>query len=61
MVFTGICYNGKLPLVFIDPEYSYDQVYYRNVLRGTVRPWAREEFGDEPWTYQQVGLKRMHF
>lgn len=57
MVFAGICHNGKLPLVFIDPEYSYDQVYYRQaVLREVVKPWAEEQFGeDEEWTFQQDG------
>lgn len=54
MVFAGVCYDGKLPLVFIDPEFCYDQTYYRNVLRGTLRPWAERHFGEEEWCFQQV-------
>jgi hypothetical protein len=55
MVWAGICYNGKLPLVFVDPSFSYDQAYYRQkVLRETLRPWTESFFGDERWTFQQV-------
>uniref|UniRef100_A0A915E498 Transposase n=1 Tax=Ditylenchus dipsaci TaxID=166011 RepID=A0A915E498_9BILA len=56
MVFAAICFNGKMPLVFADPDFSYNQAYYRQrILRHAVKPWAEEFFGEEQWTFQQDG------
>lgn len=57
MVWAAIGYGVKLPLVFVDPDYHYDQIYYRqHVLRETVRTWTEENLEGEGWCFQQVWI-----
>lgn len=55
MIWAAIGYNVKLPLVFIDSNYHFDQVYYRQVvLRETLKQWTDENLEDEGYCFQQV-------
>lgn len=57
MVWAAIGYGVKLPLVFVDPSYSYDQAYYRQrVLREVLRTWTEENLEDEGYCFQQVWI-----
>ena len=57
MVWAGISYAGKLPLVFIDPQARFNAVYYRErILRDVLKPWADETYGEEFWVFQQVSI-----
>lgn len=54
MVWAGICASGKTPLVFVDPGVKINKNYYlREILQGTLEPWARTHFGNREWIFQQ--------
>lgn len=55
MVWGAICYDGKLPLVFIEGNRNFDGAYYRERILGEVlRPWTNENFEERFWVFQQV-------
>ena len=55
MVWAGASFDGKCPLVFINPEFKFDAEYYRQyVCENMLKPWAAETYGDNFWIYQQV-------
>ncbi len=54
MVWAAVTSNGKSPLHFVEPGVKIDQVYYRErILEGALLPWAKQHFGNRPWTLQQ--------
>lgn len=53
MVWAGVGYNLKTPLVFISEGTKINQVVYRNLLRHEVRAWMKEKALD--FTFQQDG------
>lgn len=54
MLWAGICATGKTPLVFVDRGAKINAKYYQErILRGTLEPWARKHFKNNPWTLQQ--------
>ena len=53
MVWAGITYDGKTPLIFIKEGVKVDQVVYQTMLQDKVLPWAQDPFVDRHWTFQQ--------
>lgn len=57
MVWAAVTENGRSPLLFLPMgrnEVKINQHIYREkVLEGALLPWARKQFGSEPWTFQQ--------
>lgn len=57
MVWAAISENGRSPLLFLPMgrnEVKINQHIYREqVLEAGLLPWARKQFGSEPWTFQQ--------
>uniref|UniRef100_A0A915CWZ0 Transposase n=1 Tax=Ditylenchus dipsaci TaxID=166011 RepID=A0A915CWZ0_9BILA len=55
MVWAGICFGDKLPLVFVDPGLRFNQAFYRQrILREVVRPWTQHR-RSRFWIFQQDG------
>ena len=53
MVWAGITFDGKAPLIFIEEDVKINQMIYRTMLQDKVLPWAQEQFRDRHWTFQQ--------
>lgn len=54
MVWAAVTAEGRSPLVFIDQGVKINQQLYRQkVLSRALMPWARNQFGSRPWTFQQ--------
>lgn len=54
MVWAAVTEEGRSPLVFIDQGVKINQqLYRRKVLSRGLMPWARNQFGQNPWTFQQ--------
>ena len=54
MVWAGVTYNGKTPLVFIDEGVKVNQeLYLTQILQQKLVPWTAEHFGDQKFTFQQ--------
>lgn len=57
MVWAAVHENGRSPLVFLPMGPKgvkiNQQVYREQVLEAYLIPWAQNEFGSEPWTFQQ--------
>jgi inhibitor of nuclear factor kappa-B kinase subunit alpha len=53
MVWAGITYDGKTPLIFIENGVKINQKTYRTMLNDQLMPWAQSHFGDRHWTFQQ--------
>lgn len=54
MVWAAVTAEGRTPLVFIDQGVKVNQqVYRQRVLSRALMPWARDQFGSRPWTFQQ--------
>ena len=47
MVWAAITSNGKTPLHFVEPGAKINKEYYcKQILKGTLLPWATQHFGD---------------
>ena len=54
MMWADITADGRSPLVLIDRGIGINEEYYReNILEGVLKPWARQQFGRIPWTFQR--------
>jgi transposase len=54
MVWAGITYNSKTPLIFIDEGVKVNQeIYQTQILECQMLPWAQKHFGDEQLMFQQ--------
>ena len=55
MVFAGICYDGKTPLIFVPQGVKVNVTNYLDLLKTHVLPWSKQHFGRKKWIYQQDG------
>ncbi|KIH55529.1 hypothetical protein ANCDUO_14312, partial [Ancylostoma duodenale] len=55
MVWAGITYIGKAPLIFVHEGVKIQGPQYFAILESKFLPWALQCFGEEMWTYQQDG------
>ncbi|KIH64097.1 hypothetical protein ANCDUO_05596 [Ancylostoma duodenale] len=55
MVWAGITYTGKAPLIFVHEGVKVQGPQYFVILENKVLPWAPRYFGEEIRTYQQDG------
>lgn len=55
MVFAGITYDGKTPLIFVPAGVKIKANNYLDVLKNEVLPWSKKHFGRKRWVYQQDG------
>lgn len=53
MVWAGVTYNGKAPLVFFKAGEKMTGKVYKNMLEKKILPWSKKHFKDEVWTYLQ--------
>ena len=54
MVWAGITATDKIPLVFVERGVKINAAYYqKHIIREALDPWARNHFGNRPWTLQQ--------
>jgi len=54
MIWGGISYEGKTPLIFFNPgERINSKTYCQKILRPLRDRWGPALFGDNNWTYQQ--------
>ena len=52
IVWVGIIFDGKAPLIFIEDGVKINQIVYRTMLQNKLLPWTQELFGDRYWTFQ---------
>ena len=46
MVWAGVCFSGKTPLVFIEKRTKMNDALYQDcILKDVLNPWARDHFG----------------
>lgn len=55
MVWAGVTYDAKTPLIFIPAGIKAKGDEYREMLSHKVFPWAAKHFGNRFWTFQQDG------
>ena len=56
MVWAAVSESGKSPLVFIPQGVKINRdVYIRDILEGSLKPWAMKQFRGQHWTFQQDG------
>ena len=56
MVWGAISENHKFPLVFVPPGVKINRhVYTELILEKSLKPFAKNFFGDDNWTFQQDG------
>ena len=53
MVWAGVTFDGKTPLVFIEKGVKINQTAYQKTLHDKLLPWTRSHFGRRSWTFQQ--------
>lgn len=57
MVWAAVTENGRSPLLFLpmgkDAVKINQRIYRQKVLKEALLPWAQEQFGEDPWTFQQ--------
>ncbi|KIH68444.1 hypothetical protein ANCDUO_01229 [Ancylostoma duodenale] len=55
MIWAGITYTDKAPLILVHEGVKVQGPQYFAILENKVLPWAPWYFGEEIWTYQQDG------
>lgn len=56
MVWAAVSESGKSPLVFVPQGVKINrEVYIRDILEASLKPWAANHFRDQHWTFQQDG------
>ncbi|KIH57975.1 hypothetical protein ANCDUO_11829 [Ancylostoma duodenale] len=55
MVWAGISYTGKTPLIFMHEGAKAQGPQYCAILENKFLPWSPRYFGEEMWTYQWDG------
>lgn len=55
MVFAGITYDGKTPLMFVPEGIKVNGENYLDILQQELQPWAQKHFRNKVWTFQQDG------
>lgn len=55
MVWAGVHWTGKTPLIFIPQGVKVNGAAYRQMLSEKVFPWTQRHFGNQPWTFLQDG------
>ena len=56
MVWAAVSESGRPPLVFIPQGVKINRdVYIRDILEGSLKPWAQKQFRGQHWTFQQDG------
>lgn len=54
MVWGGITFDGKTPLVFVKPGVKINQQYYQDeILDKILKPWAQKHYSGRNWVLQQ--------
>ena len=54
MVWCGVSYKGKLPMVFIEPGTKVNATFYINdILENVVKVQGQLLYNNSPWTFQQ--------
>lgn len=54
MVWAGVTWDTKTPLIFVPQGVKVNGNEYRQMLETKVLPWAKENLGED-WTFQQDG------
>lgn len=54
MVWAGVTWKTKSPLIFVPEGVKVDAAAYQEMLRTKVLPWASKNLGQD-WTFQQDG------
>ena len=52
MVWAGITYIGKTPLIFIEKGVKVNQTVYQKLLTDFVALWASEHFDNNDWVFR---------
>lgn len=53
MVWGALCYNGVLPLIFVDKGVKINQHFYKLEILEKMMPECRKLYPDGNWTFQQ--------
>ncbi|KIH46626.1 hypothetical protein ANCDUO_23320 [Ancylostoma duodenale] len=55
MVWAGLTYTDKTPLIIVHEGVKVEGPHYFAILENKVLPWALRYFGEEMWRYQHDG------
>lgn len=54
LVWGGITFDGRTPLVFVKPGVKINQQFYQEeILEKILKPWAKKHYSGRNWVFQQ--------